>query len=80
MYKLEHSDREFRVRLHPYIVLRPESQDVKNYGGSGGPVEGGAMVRVVPVLPQGFRAFTEQGLSLCLVDSIDDIGTVEGAR
>lgn len=77
MYKLEHSDREIRVRLHPHITLRPESQDVRNYGGSGDPVVGGASVRVVPVEPQGFRVFTMGGLSLCRVDSIDEVGTVE---
>lgn len=77
MYKLEHSDREIRVRLHPGMALRPESQDVKNYGGSGDLVVGGASVRVVPVEPQGFRVFTMEGLSLCLVDRIDEVGTVE---
>lgn len=77
MYKLEHSDREIRVRLHPEVVLRPDPQDVRNYGGSGDPVVGGASVRVVPVEPQGFRVFTMGGLSLCLVDRIDEVGTVE---
>jgi hypothetical protein len=78
MYKLEHSDREFRVRLHPEVKLHPDPQDVRNYGGSAAAVVGGAVVRAVPVQPRGFRIFTMQGLSLCLVDDIDEVGTQEG--
>ncbi len=77
MYKLEHSDREIMVRLHPTVVLHPDPQDVRNYGGSSDPAVGGASVRVVPVKPQGFRVFTMDGLSLGLVDSIDEVGTLE---